>query len=64
MADAASNTQPRRGPVDARGVRILAKTLLEDLRDQGFGDEHVIGLTTELLSLLATELRERRDHGR
>jgi hypothetical protein len=59
MADAASS-EPARPTLDARGVRILAKSLLEDLRSQGFADEQVVGLTTELLALLAADLRARR----
>jgi hypothetical protein len=46
---------------DAKAARLLARSLFQDLRGRGYTDEHVLALTSELLGLVASELRDRRD---
>jgi hypothetical protein len=51
-------------PADARNVRglaILAKTLYRELRAEGYATDDVMTLAGELLGLIATEVKDRRD---
>jgi hypothetical protein len=49
---------------DPRSVRILAKTIYRELRQNGLDDQEVMALAGELLSLLASEVEGRRlGHG-
>jgi hypothetical protein len=45
----------------ARGLAILAKTLYRELRAEGYETGDVMSLAGELLSLIATEVKDRRD---
>lgn len=49
-----------RGPRDPRSVRILAKTIYRELRQNGLEEQEVMALAGELLSLLATDVEDRR----
>jgi len=49
-----------RGQRDPRSVRILAKTIYRELRQNGLGEQEVMALAGELLSLLATDVEDRR----
>lgn len=45
---------------DPRSVRILAKTIYRELRQNGLEEQEVMALAGELLSLLATDVEDRR----
>jgi hypothetical protein len=45
---------------DPRSTRILAKTLVRDLRRQGWDAAALVALATELLGLVAADARARR----
>ena len=45
----------------ARGLAILAKTLYREMRAEGYGANQVMTLASELLGLVASEVRDRRD---
>jgi hypothetical protein len=47
---------------DARTLPILAKTLYKDLRASGFGPREVMTLAGELLALVTSEVRGKKDH--
>ncbi|HVI03644.1 MAG TPA: hypothetical protein VM869_33355 [Enhygromyxa sp.] len=38
---------------------VFARTLFRHLQDQGYTREQIIGVSTELLSLLSTELKSK-----
>ena len=40
-----------------RAVEILARSLVRELRDNGYTPRHIVGLSTELIGLIAEELR-------
>lgn len=42
-------------------VKILAKTLYRDLRSNGYDDRQIVALSTELISLLTSEMTEKDD---
>ena len=42
---------------DSRRVPVFARTLFRHLQDQGYTREQIIGVSTELLSLLSTDLK-------
>jgi hypothetical protein len=46
---------------DARAVGILAKTLFRELRSSGYAEADVMALATELLGIVASEMRTKRD---
>ena len=51
-------------PTDSRstrGLTILAKTLYRELRAEGYATSEVMTLASELLGLVVTEVRDRRD---
>ncbi|RKH45103.1 hypothetical protein D7X12_08875 [Corallococcus sicarius] len=43
---------------DQKGTRILARTFFNQLRASGYTPHQVIGIATELLELVTTDLRE------
>ncbi|MBE4752714.1 hypothetical protein G4177_31605 [Corallococcus sp. ZKHCc1 1396] len=43
---------------DQKGTRILARTFFNQLRAAGYTPHQVIGIATELLELVTTDLRE------
>lgn len=43
--------------LDTRRVPVFARTLFRHLQDQGYTREQIIGLSTELLSLLSTDMK-------
>jgi hypothetical protein len=51
---------PASSPHDPRSLRILAKTIYRELRQSGVREEDMIAIAGELVSLVATEMRERR----
>ncbi len=40
-----------------RAVKILARSLVRELRDQGYTPRQIVGLSTELIGLIAEQLR-------
>ena len=42
---------------DPRGVHILARSLVKQMREQGYGDEQIINLSSELLTLVNDRLK-------
>jgi hypothetical protein len=51
-------------PVNARDPRafaILAKTIYRELRSEGYSAREVMSLASELLELVASEVKDRRD---
>ncbi len=52
----ASSTKP-----DPRALKIVAKSIYRELVDGGFGEQDVMALASELLGLVASGVKERRD---
>lgn len=46
---------------DSRAVGILAKTIFRELRSSGYAESDVMALATELLGIVASEMRTKRD---
>jgi len=46
---------------DPRALKIVAKSIYRELVDGGFGDQDVMALAGELLSLVASGVRSRRE---
>jgi hypothetical protein len=46
---------------DPRALTILAKTIYRELRGEGFAANEVMTLASELLELVASEVKDRRD---
>jgi hypothetical protein len=46
---------------DARALRILAKTMYRELRQNGLSREEVMAVAGDLLGLVAGEMREDRE---
>lgn len=42
---------------DTRRVPVIARTLFQHLQDQGYTPEQIIGVSTELLSLLSSDIK-------
>lgn len=49
------------GTADPKALKIVAKSIYRELVDGGFGDQEVIALAGELLALVTTGVRARRD---
>jgi len=50
------------GPMlDAKGTRILAKSLFKELRASGYTANQVLSLSTELIDLVTQDLRAQGD---
>lgn len=52
---------PAPGSRDPRALAILAKTIYRELRSSGYGDREVMSLASELLGLVASEVKDRRE---
>jgi hypothetical protein len=46
---------------DPRAVKVVAKSIYRELVDSGFGEADVMALAGELLALVATGVREKRN---
>jgi len=49
------------GTADPRAVRILAKNIYREFRASGFSEKDVLALAGELLGLVTSDVRDRRD---
>lgn len=47
-------------PHDPRALRILAKTIYRELRQSGLEERDLMSVASELLSLVAVEVKDRR----
>src|SRR5439155_20961074 len=54
--DAATPGRLLRAP--EKSVKILAKSLFRELRSNGYDDRQIVALSTELISLLTTDIKE------
>lgn len=43
--------------LDAKGTKILAKSLFKELRASGYTANQILGLSTELIDLVTRDLR-------
>jgi hypothetical protein len=43
--------------LDAKGTKILAKSLFKELRSSGYNANQILGLSTELIDLVTRDLR-------
>lgn len=41
-----------------RSLKIIAKSLFRELKENGYDNRQIVNLSTELLSLVTTELRD------
>jgi hypothetical protein len=46
---------------DPRACAILAKTIFRELRAEGYSAQEVMSVASELLELVASEVKDRRD---
>jgi hypothetical protein len=44
-------------PLDAKALRILAKSLHKELRANGYAPNHILALSTELLELVTQDIK-------
>ncbi len=51
---------PSPGERDPRAVSILAKTIYRELRSSGYGAREVMTLASELLGMVASEVKGQR----
>lgn len=58
MALTSNSSSPKRDP---RALKIVAKSIYRELVDGGFGEQDVMALAGELLGLVTSEVREKRD---
>ncbi len=45
------------GMLDAKGTKILAKSLFKELRGNGYSTNQILSLSTELIDLITQDLR-------
>lgn len=45
------------GILDAKGTKILAKSLFKELRGNGYSTKQILSLSTELIDLVTQDLR-------
>lgn len=45
------------GILDAKGTKILAKSLFRELRDNGYSTKQILSLSTELIDLVTQDLK-------
>jgi hypothetical protein len=65
-SDGIEQREPQRLPTvagDERGTRILAKTIYRELRTSGLDERDVLVVATELLGLVAEDLRGKPSKG-
>ncbi|MEO6954145.1 MAG: hypothetical protein ABI321_20245 [Polyangia bacterium] len=52
-----SSTITAKAPSSDKAVRILAKSLFRQLKDAGYQNRDILTLSTELVSLITTDMR-------
>ncbi len=52
---------PTPGVRDSRALAILAKTIYRELRSSGYSEKDVVALAGELLGVVASEVKGRRE---
>ena len=52
---------PTPGTRDPKALAILAKTIYRELRSSGYQERDVMALAGELLGIIATDIKGRRD---
>jgi hypothetical protein len=52
---------PSPGARDPKALSILAKTIYRELRSSGYAERDVMALAGELLGMVATEVKGRRE---
>lgn len=52
-----SNETSRSTLTDERGVSILARSLFKEMRTQGYSQDQIVGLSSELIELVRDDLR-------
>lgn len=52
---------PTPGTRDPRALSILAKTIYRELRGSGYTEKDVVALAGDLLGMVTTEMKGRRD---
>ena len=58
----ATTTQsPKAQAVDARGIRIVAKSVYRELRNSGHSRSDIVAFTNAVLELVTTELRDAQE---
>jgi hypothetical protein len=48
----------RPGPEREKAMRILAKSIFKELKSQGYDSRQIVGLATELISQVTTDLHQ------
>jgi hypothetical protein len=54
MATLVSQVSPRQSD---RSLKIIAKSLFKELKANGYDSRHIVSLSTELISLVTSDLR-------
>lgn len=49
--------------LDAKGTKILAKSLFKELRGNGYSANQILSLSTELIDLVTQDLRDANAQG-
>ncbi|MRG90911.1 hypothetical protein [Polyangium spumosum] len=63
IRDAAQRPRPyAHASRDPRALRILAKTIYREMRQGGLAEEDVMSVAGELLSLVAGDMKDRREN--
>ncbi len=55
------NQSPKAGAVDARGIRIIAKSVYRELRGSGHSRSDIVAFTNAVLELVTDELRDAQE---
>ena len=58
MEQASSTQNGRLSPVDARGIRILAKSVYRELKNSGHSRSDIVAFTNAVLELVTTEITQ------
>lgn len=58
---ASSTHNPKAQAVDARGIRIIAKSVYRELRSSGHSRSDIVAFTNAVLELVTTELRDAQE---
>ena len=54
--------EPNPASSDARALTILAKTIYRELRQNGYAERDIMTLASELLGMVASDIKEKRAH--